>query len=157
VAEIIRARGFSCVRRSACVGATHASPLHEETAVILGDTMGELMAFYALGSVAFVGKSLVPPGGGQNMIEPASLGKAVVFGSHTSNFRETRDALISADAAREVAAEGLPEALSQLLSNQELRATLGARARAVVDASRGAVDRTLDILKEALDSSAKAG
>ncbi len=145
VARVIEAKGFACVRRS------KASGERAPEAVILGDTMGELMAFYSLAAVAFVGKSLLAPGGGQNMIEPAGLGKAVVFGPYTSNFRETRDVLVSADAAREVKSpDELAAALRQLLADKELRAMLGSRARAVVQASRGAADRTLNLLQDVL-------
>ena len=124
--------------------------------MILVDTMGELMTFYALAAVTFVGKSLVAPGGGQNMIEPAGLAKPVLFGPHVQNFADTRDALISKGAAREVKdAADLESVLAQLLADERLRADLGASAKAVVDSLRGATDRTLDILEDVLASRPK--
>ena len=148
VARLVRDRGFRCLRRSSPGSAPKSSD-----AVILGDTMGGLVHLYALASVVFVGKSLVAPGGGQNLIEPAALGKPVVFGPHTANFAETRDRLLDRDAAVEVAdAEGLLTALGKLLSHQKTSADMGKRAGAVISAARGATDRTLEVIEDVLAS-----
>ena len=71
--------------------------------MILIDTIGELGAVWGLADVAFVGGSLSPGRGGQNMMEPAAYGAAVLFGPHTSNFREAVERLLSRNAARRVA------------------------------------------------------
>ncbi|HUU43394.1 MAG TPA: 3-deoxy-D-manno-octulosonic acid transferase [Planctomycetota bacterium] len=149
VASLIRARGFDVLRRS------NPSTGPTPDAVILGDTTGELVRFYALASVVFVGKSLVTPGGGQNIIEPAALGKPVLFGPHMDNFRETRDRLLEADAAREVADAGsLAAAVTQLLSDKDLATAMGGRARAALRDARGATRRTLELVEETLASRA---
>lgn len=151
VASLIRARSFKCLRRSA-PRAQGAGP----GTVILGDTMGELVRFYALAEVVFVGKSLVRPGGGQNLMEPAALGKPVLFGPHTANFQETRDLLLARDAAVEVTdAAGFETATRKLLADGESAARMGERARRVIDAARGATERTLDVIEEVLASKAK--
>jgi 3-deoxy-D-manno-octulosonic-acid transferase len=168
VASLIRAKGFACLRRSGATGtektrtgpesSTCLAPSSPQSrlscdVVILGDTMGELVRFYALADVVFVGKSLVPPGGGQNIIEPAALGKPVVFGPHMANFRETRDMLLKRRAAREVAGPGeLYPALKDLLREEQAASQMGLRARAAIDAARGATARTLDIIDELLAS-----
>ena len=150
-ADAIRARGLVCVRRSSAAG--EPAPAN---AVILGDSMGEMMTYYALSDVAFVGKSLIAPGGGQNMIEPAGLGKPVLLGPHTSNFQQVVEALVSAGGAIEVKdASELASALKQLLADEPLRASVGAKAKASVDAHRGATARSLDILEEVLASAGK--
>ena len=63
--------------------------------MILIDTIGELGAVWGLADVAFVGGSLQPGRGGQNMMEPAAYGASVMFGPHTANFRETVDQLLA--------------------------------------------------------------
>ena len=147
VAALIREKGCDVLRRS------ERSATPSPDAVILGDTLGELVGFYALASVVFVGKSLVRPGGGQNIIEPAALGKPVLFGPHVDNFRETRDRLIEAEAAIEVAdVDSLASAVKQLLTEKRLAADMGERARHVVLAARGATGRTLRLIEETLAS-----
>ena len=72
------------------------SPAGGPPPVILIDTIGELGAVWGLADVAFVGGSLLPGRGGQNMMEPAAYGASVLFGPHTSNFRETVEQLLRA-------------------------------------------------------------
>ena len=71
--------------------------------IILIDTIGELAAVWGLADVAFVGGSLRPGRGGQNMMEPAAYGASVMFGPHIANFRDTVDQLLERNAARQVA------------------------------------------------------
>ncbi len=71
-----------------------------EPPVYLIDTMGELSAVWGLADVAFVGGSLFPGRGGQNMMEPAAFGAAVLFGPHTENFREAVEGLLARGGAR---------------------------------------------------------
>jgi len=140
----IRKAGFVCRRRSACQGGgPGAEPLDSGT-ILLVDTVGELKAFYAMAAVVFVGKSLTARGG-QNLIEPAALGKPVVVGPHTANFRSVVSEFMAADAIIEVATGAeLAKAVEQLLSDGEARIRCGTRARRVVERNRGAFDRTLD-------------
>lgn len=120
--------------------------------VILVDTLGELGAVWGLADVAFVGGSLYPGRGGQNMIEPAAYGASVLFGPHTQNFRATVEQLLNRSAARVVdGADGLAEALSADLDDPESAANRGQAAREFVMAQQGATERTiveLDLLFE---------
>jgi 3-deoxy-D-manno-octulosonic-acid transferase len=115
--------------------------------VILMDSIGELGALWGLADVAFVGGSLDGRRGGQNMIEPAAYGTAVIFGPHIWNFKETATRLIGARAAVQVAdSDQLAKVIHDLLQNNEERLRLGNRARLLVQAQQGATGRTLDWL-----------
>jgi 3-deoxy-D-manno-octulosonic-acid transferase len=123
--------------------------------VILVDTIGELSAVWGLADVAFVGGSLVPGRGGQNMMEPAAYGASVLFGPYTSNFRETVECLLERGGAREVSGpEQLTAALIDDLNDPESAARRGAAGRAFVLAQNGAADRTLAELDRLVDASA---
>jgi 3-deoxy-D-manno-octulosonic-acid transferase len=98
----------------------------------------------------FVGGSLVDQGG-HNILEPAMFGKPVVFGPHMQNFQEIADAFITNGAAMQVQSEReLDEALLTLATDPVLRARLGAAARALVEANRGAKTKTLAVIGELL-------
>jgi 3-deoxy-D-manno-octulosonic-acid transferase len=121
-----------------------------ETAVFLGDTMGELMLFLSAADVAFVGGSLVPTGG-HNVLEPAALGLPVVFGPQMFNFAMISRMLLAENAAVEVSSyNDLARWVIDWLSDANLRATYGENALRVVEANRGAMDRLFDILQEYL-------
>ena len=133
VAELCRQRGFSVTRRS------ERRPCPVETAVFLGDSMGELLLFYAAADLAFVGGSLVPTGG-HNVLEPALLGLPVLFGPHMFNFTEAGKRLLQAGAAwRAGTTAELAVAADRLLTDPELRRNAGQRGRAVVEQHRGAL------------------
>jgi 3-deoxy-D-manno-octulosonic-acid transferase len=126
----------------------------EPPPVVLIDTIGELSAIWGLADVAFVGGSLLPGRGGQNMMEPAAFGASVLFGPHTSNFRETVEQLISRGGARQVAGPAeLAEALIADLDDPETAAGRGAAGRAYVLAQNGASTRTLAELDRLVESS----
>jgi len=147
VERLIREAGLLPVRKSALDAGDAPEGFEGQPHVVLVDTTGELARLYALATVAFVGGSLVPHGG-HNMIEPAALGKAVVFGPHTSNFRDTVELLSRADAA--VALRGpdeLPAALDALLDDPQRREALGARARRLIEQHQGATERHLEAVK----------
>lgn len=119
--------------------------------VILVDTIGDLVACYELASCVFVGRSLKAPGGGQNMMEPAALGKPVIVGQYTGNFDPEMALLKQKDAVIEVQnAEDLWRQCHRLLSDPEFAAALGRRARAAVLRSQGATERTLHRLEDML-------
>ncbi len=119
----------------------------EEEPVLILDTVGELTRFYALATIAVVGGSFYPGVGGHNPIEPAALGAPVVFGPHMDNFRDPARLLLEADGAVQTDDPArLPEVLARLLGRREERMAMGRRARAAVDANRGAIARTLDDL-----------
>ena len=104
--------------------------------VWVADTLGELGLFYRLAPIVLMGRSLVPPGGGQNPFEPARLGCAVATGPHTGNFEDPVARLVAADAlAVVVDAAGMAGFVAAMLTDPAARAAMGARAAA---AARGA-------------------
>jgi len=122
----------------------------KSTAVILGDTMGELLLLYAACDIAFVGGSLVPIGG-HNLIEPAALGLPVLTGPNLRNFTEISKILKNAGAAQIVDdPKSIASAVIALLSAQELCEKMGARGREVVATNRGALAKHLDWVEQNL-------
>jgi len=145
VAELCSRAGFRVVRRSS------GRPCDQDVDIFLGDTMGELMLFYAASDVAFVGGSLVPTGG-HNMLEPAALGKPVIAGPHLFNFTEIAAAMERAGALCRVAdGAELAEVTSRLLSSPEERAGMGEAGRRLVQQNRGALQRVLDLVRPCLE------
>jgi 3-deoxy-D-manno-octulosonic-acid transferase len=150
-AEIARA-GLSYVKRSDAADgrADHGVAAVSAPDVFLVDTTGELKYFYAMASVVFVGKSLCAEGG-QNFIEPAALGKAIVVGPHLENFPVISDDFLGADAMLQVSDKaGLERSLRDLSRDKSLRDGYGNRAKALVDARQGSVRRSVDMLKQLL-------
>ncbi len=145
VERLCRQEGLSTIRRTEL-------PIDSEPkadAVIL-DTIGELAQLYQIATVVFVGGSMVPAGG-HNILEPAIHGKPIVVGPYTHNFKEITETFLSRGAAVQVRSEReLQEAISSLMNDPVRRARLGATARALVDASRGAKDKTLVVINELL-------
>jgi 3-deoxy-D-manno-octulosonic-acid transferase len=117
---------------------------------LLVNTTGELKYFYEQADVVFVGKSLTALGG-QNPIEPAALGKAVVFGPNMQNFASVTRAFLAAEAVVQVAdAACLERAVEELLRDKQRRMELGERARRVVEQNLGATDRTVQLIVDGL-------
>ncbi len=141
VAELLRRSGLPFVRRSTLTSTA------ERGTILLVDTIGELGAVWGLADVAFVGGSLDGRRGGQNMIEPAAYGAAVVFGPHVWNFRETVAHLLAAGGAVQVAdASALETAVNRLLADVDERRRLGEAARQLVRRQQGATARTVALL-----------
>jgi 3-deoxy-D-manno-octulosonic-acid transferase len=143
--HIARGEGFSTMRRTDL--AVDADPSCD---VVILDTIGELAALYQLATVAFVGGSLVPTGG-HNILEPAVHGRPIVFGPSMSNFAEIADLFLAHGAAVQVTSDlELESTLGTLIADPVRRAALGAAARALVDANRGATARTLEVIASLL-------
>ena len=141
VEALSQEEGFKTVRRSEL--AIDAEPRAD---VVILDSIGELATIYQLATVAFVGGSLVATGG-HNILEPAVFGKPIVFGPYMSNFAEIADIFVSNAAAAQVAGDGeLEEMMVTLMTDPIRRARLGAAARAIVEANRGAKDRSMTVL-----------
>ena len=137
--------GFTVARRSNL-------PIDSEPRVdvVVLDTFGELAQVYQLATVVFVGGSLADYGG-HNILEPAVFGKPVVFGPHMHNFKEIAEAFVSSRAAVQVQSDReLEDALRSLVTDPVRRASLGAAARALVEANRGAKDKTLAVVSDLL-------
>ena len=149
IEERLRAMGVRVLLRSA---AENAHPPQERIECLLVDSTGELRLFYEAATVVFVGKSLCAQGG-QNPIEPAALGKPVVFGPHMQNFRAVVQAFENANAVVKVADEAaLESALAALLDDRARCADLGERALAVVRRNQGATQRTAAMVVRMLEA-----
>ena len=119
-------------------------------AVVILDTVGELAQIYRVGTVVFVGGSLVPTGG-HNMLEPALLRKPVLFGPHTSNFRESAELLLQAEGAVLVAEVSQLEArVGELLSDGDRRRRMGEAALHAIVSRQGAVQQTIELVERYL-------
>ena len=130
VVETIKGMGLTCSLRT-----QEPSPAD----VLVVDTTGELMSFYAAADVVFVGKSLCDHGG-QNPIEPALFGKAVVVGPNMENFPSVMDDFLSAGALRQVQDfQTLEKTIAELLADSSARARLGTAALDVVNIRRGVI------------------
>jgi 3-deoxy-D-manno-octulosonic-acid transferase len=117
-----------------------------QTDVYLGDTIGEMGLYLRLANVAFVGNSMTGSGG-QNPLEPAMLGAAVVSGRNVQNFREAYQKLIRAGAAVLVAdPEALTNAVGRLLIDPQRRATMGDAGLKTVNDMSGALQKTRQVL-----------
>ena len=122
---------------------------HEKWSVLLLDSIGELATVYSLADVALVGGSLVPRGG-HNILEPAFFGVPTIVGPHTENFRDIIGFFRREQAVIECRPAELTSHLQQLFANPKLRTQLGARARSVLEAQRGATARTHNALRALL-------
>jgi 3-deoxy-D-manno-octulosonic-acid transferase len=149
VAELLQARRIPFIRRS---DAQFAASL--DVAIVLGDSMGEMPAYYAAADLAFVGGSLLPVGG-QNFIEALAVGTPVLIGPHTFNFAEASAGAIEEGAARRVAdADTLVEAVASLFADAATRARMSQAARDFYAHHAGAADRLWDWLAPRLPVSA---
>ncbi|MGK5048849.1 lipid IV(A) 3-deoxy-D-manno-octulosonic acid transferase [Janthinobacterium sp. GB4P2] len=147
VEKMIAAHGLAVQRRS---GLMQDDVVVAGTQVLLGDTMGEMFAYYAACDCAFVGGSLLPLGG-QNLIEPAALGKPVLIGPHTFNFALVTEQAIAAGGAALVAdADALMAQASALLQDPARLAAMGQKALAFANQHRGATPRTIAAIKTLL-------
>jgi 3-deoxy-D-manno-octulosonic-acid transferase len=152
VQKLIEAAGFSCSKLSALKQQARGDDnnIDSKRAVILVDTFGELDAVYAAADLAFVGKSLTEHGG-QNMLEPAALGKPVIFGPNTENFSEATQLLLSADAAVRVENEaGLREQIIKFLHNPGRFGQIGISAKEAVEKRKGATEKNLELLERVI-------
>lgn len=144
VAQMARARGLPLARRSEMTDA----PLDAGVQVLLGDSMGEMFAYYAACDCAFIGGSLLPLGG-QNLIEACALGKPVLVGEHTFNFLDATDEAVAAGGALRVAnADTLLAEAVRLLRNAGERSAMGERALGFAQRHRGATLRTVELLQQ---------
>jgi 3-deoxy-D-manno-octulosonic-acid transferase len=135
VAALLAERRISFVRRS------ERSAVPDDARVVLGDSLGEMLAYYASADVAFVAGSLLPLGG-QNLIEPIAVGTPTLIGPHTFNFADAAEAAVAAGAALRVGdADDVFAAAARLLDDAAARERMRACGEAFLAAHRGAVDR----------------
>jgi 3-deoxy-D-manno-octulosonic-acid transferase len=152
VERLAREEGFRTVRRSEL-------PIDDDPRadVVVLDTIGELAQLYQVATVVFVGGSLVNTGG-HNILEPAAFGKPVIFGPYMQNFQEIADAFLAGGAAVRVHSESELEAtLRTMLADPAFRRKVGAAARAIVEANRGAKERSLAVVADLLPPAGAGG
>lgn len=148
IAATLQAAGLRVARRGA------SRPIEQDTDIYLADTIGELGLWYRLAEVVFVGGSLVDKGG-QNPLEPAKLGCAVLYGPHSSNFARVSREMLARGAMRRVAgAEGLAEAVATLLDDADARRVMVEAARAYAEAESEVLDAVVEALAPLLDRAA---
>jgi len=141
VARLLAARGVGFQRRS------ENAPLAPRTRVLLGDSMGEMFAYYAACDAALIGGSLLPFGS-QNLLEACALGKPVVIGPSTYNFEEAARGAIEAGAALRVAdAREAMAAIAALLADRGRRGRMGEAGLAFTRGHRGATQRLLELIR----------
>jgi 3-deoxy-D-manno-octulosonic-acid transferase len=144
VAALLRGRGLAFVRRS------EARPVPADHAFALGDSMGEMTAYYAAADVAFIGGSLLPYGA-QNLIEACAVGAPILIGPSTFNFAQAAAEAIAAGAAVQVTdADALVREAARLLTDAATRKTMSEVGRRFCDAHRGATGRTMAIVERLL-------
>jgi len=140
VAQFCEQKGFAVVRRSS------GRPCLDQHQIFVGDSMGELAIFYQTADIAFVGGSLVDTGG-QNIMEPASVGLPVLFGPSMFNFAAISEMMLCAEAAVRVEdAQTLADQVVAWLSDASERARIGENGRRMVEENRGATDRLVSFI-----------
>jgi 3-deoxy-D-manno-octulosonic-acid transferase len=148
VAALLEQRGIPFRRRSG-IGREGEPPnrtIPAEIQAVLGDSMGEMFAYYAAADLAFVGGSLLPYGG-QNLIEACAAGTPVLVGPHTHNFAEaTRLAAASGAAVQVQDSGGLAMELQRLLDDPDALREMHQRCAGFVEPNRGATDKSLQII-----------
>jgi 3-deoxy-D-manno-octulosonic-acid transferase len=141
ITELVRARHLGVARRSL------GEAISPSIDVYLGDTLGEMGLYYKLAPVTFLGGSF-NDAGGHNPVEAALCGSALVTGPRVSNARAVyKEFWINKGAVRVETADALCDQLHQLLSEPEKARRQAARARTLVDAGRGALDKSLEYLE----------
>ena len=141
VARELEARGLPYRRRSAL-----GYEVPPEVKVVLGDSMGEMFAYYVAADLAFIGGSLLPLGG-QNLIEACAVGTPVLIGEHTFNFSAvTEDAIGDGAAIRVHDAAAMLQQAAALLADDDTRLAMGMKAREYALQHRGATARTVWLL-----------
>jgi len=117
------------------------------TEFLIGDSMGEMMSYYSICDIAFIGGSLSNTGG-QNMLEAAASSKPIIYGPSVFNFEEVSKMLLESNSALQVNnADELMQTISDLLSDNEKREKLGLNAKACFESHRGAVTRLMNLIK----------
>ncbi len=137
VAKLAESRGLKVQRRS------QTTVVEPATQIWLGDSMGEMYAYYAASDLAVIGGS-IRPFGGQNLIEACAVGTPVLLGEHTENFADVARQAIEAGAALRVQQrEDWPKIVVELLTDAARRQAMGQAGQAFAARHRGATERTM--------------
>lgn len=145
VSALVAGHGLSCRFRSSL---SRDHELFSPGEVLLVDTVGELLSIYSMSDLVFVGGSLVDVGG-HNLLEPASVGKAALFGPHMGNFREIAAMTASYGAARQVSGSvELATALAELMADDGLRSSMGDNGLRLIREQGGATPLNMDVIRK---------
>ena len=148
VGRDLKAAGARFLFRTELSGGRRCGP--GEVDCLIVNTTGELLAFYERADVVFVGKSLTAEGG-QNPIEPAAQSKPILFGPNMQNFPQIVPEFLAQKAAIQVkTAQELEASVARLLGDPDLRGEMGWRARSVVDKNQGGIEKTVDMIVQAV-------
>ena len=143
VARLVAGHGFALQRRS------ETAAIEATTGVLLGDSMGEMFAYYAAADLAFIGGSLLDFGS-QNLIEAAACGTPILIGPSTRNFAEAAREALACGAAQAIRdADDLVHSVNALLAAAQARQRMSAAGRAFAARHRGATARTLELITPA--------
>jgi 3-deoxy-D-manno-octulosonic-acid transferase len=149
-------RSWLRAKQVAFVSRSRGEQVTTSTSVLLADTLGELMTFYAASDIAFVAGSLIATVGGHNLLEPAVLERPVLAGPHNFNAPDIAQLMFESGAARQVNSPGqLADAILELATDPALRARMGAQGSAMVAANRGALERVVRLVDVRLQASSK--
>ncbi len=147
VAKLFEDQGLRVVCKSQLRGAA----VPADTQLLIGDTMGEMFAYYDASDLAFIGGSLLPTGG-QNLIEACACGKPVLLGPHTYNFAQaSEDAIAQGAAIRVYDAAQIFKMTFELLVDQDRLQNMSQVARRFAETEGGATQKTLELLMTTLD------
>ena len=158
VMDLLKQRGISFIRRSELGPAKHPGidnshyqqVVHSDIRVVLGDSMGEMFAYYIAADLAFIGGSLLPFGG-QNLIEACAVGTPVLIGPHMYNFEEATRLAISARAAIQVPdVAGLVAETQRLFHSNVAQKVMGQQGVKFVESNRGATEKSLKLVEHHL-------
>ena len=154
VANILELHGIPFLRRSnmACTGKHDQNQaVLPEVRVILGDSMGEMFAYYVAADLAFIGGSLLPFGG-QNLMEACAVGTPPIVGPHMYNFAEATRLAVSAGAAIQVSdISGLVSASRRLFADPVAQHDMHQKCVSFIESNRGATEKSLQLISQHLE------
>ena len=145
VTELCQQQGYRVVRRRE----SNKSVIDVNAEIFIGDTMGELLLFYAMADVAFVGGSLVATGG-HNPLEPAAFSCPVVVGPYTFNFQQITNEMVALGAAVQTDTKEIALAVLTWLDDQDARKNAGKIGQRFVQNNRGALEKLMTIIHKTL-------
>ncbi len=147
---------FNILREKPSIRVEESPPvvnwLSQDKNIFLVGTFGELLEFYSLSTIVFVGKSLFSPGGGQNIIEPCALGRAVLCGPYMGNFCEVTEYFLKEKALIQTSKDELEMRIMHLLENHKMRESLELRAQSAVEKRKGILLTNLKLVESILRS-----
>ena len=148
IAKLVSSRGF--IPRQRSKGEKFDNT---KTQIFILDTVGELARLYTLAKIVYVGKSLLKPGGGQNMIEPVGLGLPVIYGKYTGNFRGIADVLASHGGAKIVTDEtDLTKTVIELWNNTEITTQMVINGQNYIRSQQGATQKNINTILSLLNN-----